>query len=607
MSQQVVQVTVEWALRGKMAGLEGEQVLGWSTGELSKRHFDEAISRFMPGTPEQLPQVSISFVHASRKDGKQGTDYLALAIHEQAAPGDRNGIGRPGLFTRYFCVPYQEMAGAGVTYQALYESLDRIPLSFGHGRVVTSDVAMSPAPLARPDDLAPRVAALLLTGRPVCVLGADTVSVAGRLAFIDTVMSLLPYGMRTRMTAATWATATNRDHKFRLFFSGTARSNSPLDCVVNWDEPSQAAAVPEGDHAPAYHAWLTETLSQPMARLAGITKPMGFGPKAVTEALELAGVPDHEPNPFALPETAVGDLTVPLPRVSTNPTEAILLDCVAGLSTQNTARLKDYISALRIYTQQRGAVRAEDLRPYQRIIAESRLLRPGLRLHGLDDEFYDMLLTLAFGSPLDYQAYCEVEDCLSGAGSGGTGPHPALLRAIARAAQAGVGDGGSDVRVLAIVAHALGQAELTRWFAGERIDVARLIALLADKWDRPEHATIVEDVTVRYLREHPGRHSRQAVRTALQAHGYLVSALQLRYPEQDERRADMLSAFLTAAYPGGLNALIARTILTASPQSDTLFVVVLGMVGTMTDRVAVMEEFRTAQRRRLDPGDHEPS
>ena len=82
-----------------------------------------------------------------------------------------------------------------------------------------------------------RVAPLLLTGRPVCVLGAEGTSHLERLEFIDTVMGLLPYGFRSRMTAATWTRATNRNHRFRLYFSSAPRADEP-DQVVIWNERS---------------------------------------------------------------------------------------------------------------------------------------------------------------------------------------------------------------------------------------------------------------------------------------------------------------------------------------------------------------------------------
>jgi hypothetical protein len=99
------------------------------------------------------------------------------------------------------------------------------------------------------DPLVQQVAAVLLTGGPVCVLGAEKTSAAERLTFIDAVMALLPYGFRTRMTAATWVRATHRDHRFRLFFSDVKRDANPPDYVFNWNRPELTALTPDDDFA----------------------------------------------------------------------------------------------------------------------------------------------------------------------------------------------------------------------------------------------------------------------------------------------------------------------------------------------------------------------
>ncbi len=115
------------------------------------------------------------------------------------------------------------------------------------------------------DGLAMRVAPLLLTGVPVCVLGADETSMDERLRFIDTVMGLLPYGFRAKMTAATWTRATNRNHRFRLFFSSAPRASDKPDHLVPWGEP-ELVRVPGGD-AGYYYGWLDDKVT-PLASLA---------------------------------------------------------------------------------------------------------------------------------------------------------------------------------------------------------------------------------------------------------------------------------------------------------------------------------------------------
>ena len=104
-----------------------------------------------------------------------------------------------------------------------------------------------------------------------------------RLEFIDTVMELLPYGFRSRMTAATWTRATNRNHRFRLFFSSAPRADEP-DYVVIWGDDPDLVRVPDGE-AGEYFDWLQDNIG-PLARLAELTSEMGFGPKDTLQALE---------------------------------------------------------------------------------------------------------------------------------------------------------------------------------------------------------------------------------------------------------------------------------------------------------------------------------
>ena len=47
MADATIRVTVEWALRGKASNLEGEHILGWSTGDLSRQNFEEASIMFL--------------------------------------------------------------------------------------------------------------------------------------------------------------------------------------------------------------------------------------------------------------------------------------------------------------------------------------------------------------------------------------------------------------------------------------------------------------------------------------------------------------------------------------------------------------------------------
>jgi hypothetical protein len=293
MTGAVTVVDVQWALYGKDAGASGDRVLTCSTGDLAMVNFADAISRFQLGALHRLPQVSVSYAQPV----KPGSGYLALAIHKPADEGlaALDEDGRPVTYTNYFCLPYGPLAAGGVTYQAVHEAVRDLRLPAANGATLRVTIAARPWPPPVIDPLALRVAALLLTGRSVCVLRAQHVPVAGRLGFIDTVMSLLPYGFRAKMTAATWTRATYRDHRFRLFFSDAPRGSERRDHVVSWDHPETAVITPEDGAAHEYLTWLEDTLVEPMARLNRLTEARGFGDAPVRNAVSLVTKPAAQP------------------------------------------------------------------------------------------------------------------------------------------------------------------------------------------------------------------------------------------------------------------------------------------------------------------------
>ena len=311
MTGAVTVVDVQWALYGKDAGASGDRVLACSAGDLAMVNFADAISRFQLGALHRLPQVSVSYAQPV----KPGSGYLALAIHKPADDGQvaLDEDGRPVTYTNYFCLPYGPLAAGGVTYQAVHEAVRDLRLPAANGATLRVTIAARPWPPPVIDPLALRVAALLLTGRSVCVLRAQHVPVAGRLGFIDTVMSLLPYGFRAKMTAATWTRATYRDHRFRLFFSDAPRGSERRDHVVSWDHPETAVITPQDGVAHEYLIWLEETLIEPMARLNRLTEARGFGDAPVRNAVSLVTKPAAKAVTEPATEPATGPATGPEP------------------------------------------------------------------------------------------------------------------------------------------------------------------------------------------------------------------------------------------------------------------------------------------------------
>ncbi len=302
-SRRTIAVTAEWALRGKAPSDYGNyRLLEHSDGPISGEAFKHTITRYSPGTltEELLPQVSVSWLPQSQPH----RSYLAIAIHEYTKEGLLDAVGRRIIFTRYFCIPYNELAKYAISYEAIYEKVRDIPLPADGRHPIRIDFTIPQQPAHSDDQQASQVAALLLTQDPVCILGADQVSVLDRLRFIDTVMSMLPYGLRSQMSAATW-TSSIFQHKFRLYFSNAPRrAREPYghERVVSWGRPYDR---PIGDHfAEDYGKWLHDS-GDPAALLIRHTTPMSFSSKDILTIEELINIPMlPRPAPAGEPATA---------------------------------------------------------------------------------------------------------------------------------------------------------------------------------------------------------------------------------------------------------------------------------------------------------------
>jgi AraC-like DNA-binding protein len=235
--------------------------------------------------------------------------HLALAIHGFASDAQSPGgelmasddDGRPVVVTSYYCVPYVPVAEHGFSYQALYKAFTAIPLSPENGSVLPAKLPLPSSPPAAPgkgpgiDPLAARTAALLVSGRPVCVLGAQETGMAERLAFVDAVMALLPYGFRARMSAATWTRATNRNHRFRLFFSGARRDAKEPDHVVYWGRPLHHSppaqpAKADRDRLSGDHGYAGRMTPEKLADLAHLRRARDLMDREYARPLDVAGL-----------------------------------------------------------------------------------------------------------------------------------------------------------------------------------------------------------------------------------------------------------------------------------------------------------------------------
>ncbi|WP_242909623.1 hypothetical protein [Actinomadura terrae] len=254
-------MTAGWALSGKRPGSSDDYgVLNCSREPFSKVSFGRILRQYGLGTPPAhrtgegaLPWVTVSWV------GEAPDRYLGMSIEDWTE--HRDGSGRPVAFTKYICVPYREVQGTPVSYAALYRELNRLelPMDGPPGDLVTlSPVEYSAADLVRDIERfdrnkVMRTAALLLDGR-VDIVGAGDASFQDRLAFMDAVAALLPYGYRADFTAATWATGPA--NKIRLAFLRRARDNAN---EVGWRGQDEGA--PPSATARRYLKWLDRLLS----------------------------------------------------------------------------------------------------------------------------------------------------------------------------------------------------------------------------------------------------------------------------------------------------------------------------------------------------------
>jgi hypothetical protein len=572
-----ISVRAQWALHGKVLDDEGYQVIACSNGDLSRANFTDAVGRFTLGQLAALPQVSVSYVQPATRG--PGGGYLALAIHWFAGGGQRyaDGVGqvdnqgRVTTFTSYFCAPYASLAPQGTTYLDMYRAFSAVTLPARDGPPKEVPIATATQQIPSIDALAMRVAPLLLTGAPVCVLGADETSLDERLRFIDTVMGLLPYGFRARMAAATWTRPTHRNHRFRLFFSSEPRASEKPDQIVYWGEPD-LAAIPGGD-AGHYYGWLADKVT-PLASLAQMYRELGFGDAADTEALRLVDevrlwrrprlkplAPDSPDKRDALDKR---DATRPQPATAdADPVEGLLRECDEHVRILNLSRLRQDLDLL----QKRltaGAIDDVRRRRYRSLITRLELLRPHHPLGKYEGKLYDTLIALAFGSPVGYEAFCLVEDC---ARKPPDAPlYRPLLEALDRADPA-------DMRAKVIVYASHDTRKLAKWLGSRDVDAFGLISELArGAWRRKEHGRLFCDVTLQYLQEKQGRFSSAEIRRVLVRNGYLARAL--REVGHDQYQVHALTKLLVAAfpeeqYPLGLDEKTISEILTDTPDAPT--------------------------------------
>ncbi|MDH2427417.1 hypothetical protein [Sphaerisporangium sp. TRM90804] len=380
----IVRVTPDWAIHGKRPGArDGDEILAHSQGRFTRDEFAQIIARFAPGGQADLPQVTTSWVD----DGENA--HVGMAIQERS--DDRDGLGRDIAVTRYFCAPYAQLAHGPVSYEALYTGFGGCALPVEGLPTVHVPAPDWASTAAAVDDTAMAAAALLLTGRPVCVVGAEHVPLADRLRFLDTAAALLPYGFRSRLTTSTWTDSAVR-HRIRLSFARHAPAEAHK---IRWSGPVSVDEYP--DTARRYHAMLAnhEDPGDLVTRFARDTRPRSM--KAADLAAFVALIEDDDARYRVPPRT----------RTAHQAAAELLIACADGLDQGRTERLAgrlDRLDALR------GAVTAGDhMRDIRNIVGDRRLLVTAQSLdRELRERLYGIVLSMAYGSLLTLDDFEEI-------------------------------------------------------------------------------------------------------------------------------------------------------------------------------------------------------
>jgi hypothetical protein len=531
------QLTAEWALWGKEETDLSYRIIACSAGDLNAADFAAAVRRYSSGLPDTLPQYLVFWVPGT--DGEP--EYVGIAVHEHAAFSRRDrrdrfdASGREIVFTRLFCVRYADLAEHGVTFTELAaaareqplppeDEIGPVTLQVGRERLAQPDEPGEPPAAGGRRELAEVVAALLLTTTPVCILGAGSVTPEQRLAFIDQVLSLLPYGLRSTLSASTWASSTARDLKLRLYFP-TARPGSQVQAYhVRWDHRGTGGLpVPESLAARAYLDWLRRTGSRSRFLLVGLTAPLRF-------------IPVHiETMVASLPE----DLTI------TDTVEDLAASLGEGDTSAVTAELT------RLEQQARHPVSAAD-----RDTLRSQVLRLGLLGNhpelkpGLKERLYHAVIPLAFPLPLTYAAYCEIESVTGG-------PPRAALRSVLM-----------RLRFASCVPWLLVAKAEPRFSDGELMTILAKQGQPAtgplDEFEHDlavihqVHRAAVYDFAVQHLRVHG-----DDPRAYLTRRGYLTSTLAAAFPDDAEAQRVRLEDTLLFVYGPELSRGQIRELLSA--------------------------------------------
>lgn len=206
----MAELEAQWVWFGKSPGSTSDyEVLEGSSEPNTYKALSNVVWRTFPGTPDRIDNgpERLPWCTVSPARGQDRSPMWVVKIVE--ARGEKDGFNRAIVSARVFFVPYPEAAAAGLSAARLLDALDEAPLVPGAPvSVRLPDPAATRADILAEirglgTEWAATVAAWMLAG-PVSIGGADNADRHTRLAIVDAVTALLPYGVRAHLTAHTW-------------------------------------------------------------------------------------------------------------------------------------------------------------------------------------------------------------------------------------------------------------------------------------------------------------------------------------------------------------------------------------------------------------------
>ncbi|GAA0930210.1 hypothetical protein [Streptomyces thermoalcalitolerans] len=367
--------------------------------------FNSAVLHWSPGTPaygDQLPWITIGCTTAP--DGLRTIGVFLLDATDSVDRANR----RIHQVT-HFAVPYEEVHAAGLGWWALARAaLQAVPrpadpgagpavLPFEAGDRLLTRISRLVTPRVSESIVWMAAAAAYLLDGPLVVTGARGWKPLELLLVLDTIAALLPFGMRSTLSAAT-CTSSGSEVPMRLYW-GTA-TGSPGQTGLSWGsgEPDLGALSPP---ARSYHdllirSWAEHGSERVLRHLADAGEPLDIAaPDAHVRAREVLAalnpalaVAQEVLEGHEVPGERV-DLALSRPEIDPESLAVLADRKLAGPST-DLAALAPHVSEPGVLQRYRAKL-IEDLLDGRTDIARSnfesmRAALPDTReaLHGLD-------------------------------------------------------------------------------------------------------------------------------------------------------------------------------------------------------------------------------